>query len=468
MVYDKLRQLFWAGALLGLVACTSEPVKEAAPARTHVITAVAGAGGSVTPKGDIPVEAGHDRAFVILPDPGYQVQSVSVDGAEVGAVTSYTFQAVNKAHTLAVQFEAVAPASKTPKAQKSRVKPKAQPVAEEAVEAAEVAPEPVRAKPKPKPKPAPRTVTADPVPVSTPAVEKSVVEKPAEVVAKPKPAERVAEQPVEKPAPEPVPAVATAAAVAAPPITALAQVLTPGMDPEAKGLAIVQEADRRDTGFGDFRADIIMVLSNPNGDEVTRYISYSTLEAAGDGDKSLVLFNRPADIAGTALLTHSHKTDADDQWLYLPALKRVKRISSANKSGSFVGSEFAYEDLSTQEVEKYQYKFLREEACGDRTCFVVDAYPVDAKSGYTRQERWIDQQDLLLRKVSYYDRKGDLLKTLEINKYQQYLGRYWRAEEYLMQNRQNSKTTRLLWKNYQFRSGLTAEQFSPNALERGS
>lgn len=465
MGYQRLRDIFWVGLLLGLAACTSEPVKEAVPTKLHVITAVAGAGGSVTPKGDVTVDAGADRAFVILPDAGYQVQSVMVDGAEIGPLNSYTFQSVNKAHTLAVQFKAAAdaPTGKAPRGQKPRAKPK--PVAEvvELDPAPEPAPQPVRTKPAAKPKPA-RTVVADPVPAVTPAVVTGTppVEKPVEKVA--------AKPPVEQSAVEatPKPAVTVTPAVAAPSITPLAQVLTDGMSAEDKGLAIVREADRRDTGFSDFRADIIMVLTNPNGDEVTRYINYSTLEAAGDGDKSLVLFNRPADIAGTALLTHSHKADADDQWLYLPALKRVKRISSANKSGSFVGSEFAYEDLSTQEIEKYQYKFLREESCGDRNCFVVDAYPVDAKSGYTRQERWIDQQDLLLRKVNYYDRKGDLLKTLEINKYQQYLGRYWRAEEYLMQNRQNNKVTRLLWKNYEFRSGLTADQFNPNALERGS
>ena len=128
---------------------------------------------------------------------------------------------------------------------------------------------------------------------------------------------------------------------------------------EQKGLLIATESERRDNGFGDHSSDMTMTLRNQHGDEVTRYLRINTLEVVGDGDKSLTIFDRPADIKGTALLTFSHKKGPDDQWLYLPALKRVKRISSGNKSGAFMGSEFAYEDLSSQEVEKYTYKFSR-------------------------------------------------------------------------------------------------------------
>ena len=112
--------------------------------------------------------------------------------------------------------------------------------------------------------------------------------------------------------------------------------------PEEKGLAIAQEADRRDTGFDDFTANLLMVLRNRHGQESVRKIRIRTLEVEGDGDKGLSLFDNPRDVKGTAFLTFSHKVGDDDQWLYLPALKRVKRISARNKSGSFMGSEFAY------------------------------------------------------------------------------------------------------------------------------
>ena len=110
-----------------------------------------------------------------------------------------------------------------------------------------------------------------------------------------------------------------------------------------------------------------------------------TLEVLEDGDKSIFIFEHPRDVSGTAVLTFTHKHGPDDQWLYLPALKRVKRISSDNKSGSFVGSEFAYEDLSSQEVEKYTYKWIQDAPCPGKeeiTCFNSEDYPVDKSSGY--------------------------------------------------------------------------------------
>jgi len=131
--------------------------------------------------------------------------------------------------------------------------------------------------------------------------------------------------------------------------------------PEEKGLAIAIEDDKRDNGFLDFTANMVMVLKNRQGEESRRFIRNKTLEVDGDGDKSLIIFDKPRDIKGTALLNFTHKTGNDDQWLFLPALKRVKRISSSNKSGSFMGSEFAYEDVTSQEVEKYTYKWIRDE-----------------------------------------------------------------------------------------------------------
>ena len=127
-------------------------------------------------------------------------------------------------------------------------------------------------------------------------------------------------------------------------------------------------------------------------------------------------FDRPRDIKGTAFLSFTHAVGADDQWLYLPALKRVKRISSNNKSGPFLGSEFAYEDFSSQEVAKYKYKYLRDEEYKDMPCFVLERYPVDKNSGYTRQIGWIDQAEYRLQKIESYDRKDELWKVIWHNK----------------------------------------------------
>ena len=122
--------------------------------------------------------------------------------------------------------------------------------------------------------------------------------------------------------------------------------------PDEKGLNIAVAADKRDSGFETQKTDLVMVLRNRQGQESTRYMRQRTFEIEGDGDKALTIFDRPADIKKTAVLTYSHGLEPDDQWIYLPAVKRVKRINSRNKSGPFVGSEFAFEDLGSQEVEK--------------------------------------------------------------------------------------------------------------------
>jgi len=236
--------------------------------------------------------------------------------------------------------------------------------------------------------------------------------------------------------------------------------------PEQKGLEIAIEADKRETGFGDSTANMTMLLENRHGEKSTRYIRLRTLEVAGDGDKSMSIFDRPRDVKGTAFLSFTHKTGSDDQWLYLPALKRVKRISSRNKSGSFMGSEFAYEDIASQEVEKYTYKYIKDDACGDNSCFVIERDPVDELSGYTRQVVWIDKNEYRPQKIDFYDRKNTLLKTLVYKGYQQYLGQFWRADEMYMKNHQTGKTTLLSWANYKFRTGLTQRDFNKNSLKR--
>ena len=238
--------------------------------------------------------------------------------------------------------------------------------------------------------------------------------------------------------------------------------------PEAKGLAIAQEADRRELGFGDTVARLQMMLRNARGQTSERELIIRTKEVTDDneGDQSFVIFEQPRDVKGVSLLTHSHIDEPDDQWLYLPALKRVKRISSVNKSGPFVGSEFAYEDMASQEVAKYTYRYLRDEPCGDLTCFVVARYPVYKHSGYTRQLTWIDQAEYRLQKAEFYDRKDALLKTLRLANYRQYLEKYWRASTLEMENHQTGKSTRLIFRDYQFRTGLSDRDFTPAMLKR--
>ncbi|NNJ96190.1 MAG: outer membrane lipoprotein-sorting protein [Gammaproteobacteria bacterium] len=235
---------------------------------------------------------------------------------------------------------------------------------------------------------------------------------------------------------------------------------------EDKGLAIAIEADKRDEGFDDSTANMTMELRNKQGDSSIRYIRIKTLEIIGDGDKSMSIFDEPADVKGTAFLTFSHAVKPDEQWLYLPALKRVKRINSKNKSGPFMGSEFAYEDIASQEVEKYTYKYLHDETLNGIDCFVIERYPAYKHSGYTRQVVWINKAEYRPEKVVFYDRKNTLLKTLAYDGYRQYLDKFWRADDMFMENHQTGKSTKLTWSDYQFKTGLKDRDFNKNSLKR--
>ncbi|MEO1889137.1 MAG: outer membrane lipoprotein-sorting protein [Cycloclasticus sp.] len=236
--------------------------------------------------------------------------------------------------------------------------------------------------------------------------------------------------------------------------------------PEEKGLEIAVEADKRDQGFADSSSKMTMTLKNANGDESIRKMRSKTLEVNGDGDKGLTIFDKPSDIKGTAFLSFTHILDADDQWLYLPALKRVKRISSKNKSGPFMGSEFAFEDLSSREVEKYAYLYIKDEAVDGEDAFVIEVRPNYKYSGYTRSVVWISKEKYQPLKIVYYDRKNSLLKTMSVSGYQQYLGQYWRPDMMVMSNHQTKKETRLDFTDYQFKTGLTERDFNKSSLKR--
>ena len=239
-------------------------------------------------------------------------------------------------------------------------------------------------------------------------------------------------------------------------------------DPEKKGYEIAARSDRTDRGFSDSVVNLKMTLRNAAGKESTRSLDIKTFEIQDEnvGDKSLVVFDSPRDIKGTALLSYAQILDPDDQWLYLPALKRVKRISSTNKSGPFVGSEFAFEDFTSTELNKYSYKWLSSEACGEFTCDVIERYPRYENSGYTRQIAWIDQSVYQVRKLDFYDRKNALLKTLDLQDYREYQDGIWRSHKFVMKNHQTGKSTELIYSDYQFKTGLTDNDFVKGVLKR--
>ena len=235
---------------------------------------------------------------------------------------------------------------------------------------------------------------------------------------------------------------------------------------EEAGLEIATDSRERQKGFGNFTASLTMILRNKRGQESQRELRLKVIEAEGDGDRTLFVFDRPRDVRGTAFLVHAHKDEPDEQWLYLPALKRVKRISSSKQSGSFMGSEFSYEDLGAVEVEKFAHRYLRDEACGDLQCTVLERIPLSEDSGYSRQLVWLDREELRTVQIYFFDRRDEHLKTMVVEDYEKYLDRFWRDGTITMTNHLAGKSTVLNWLDYEFGTDLDLGDFTRTALNR--
>lgn len=229
---------------------------------------------------------------------------------------------------------------------------------------------------------------------------------------------------------------------------------------------VAKRADEMLRNYGDMQVNLEMLLISPSGETASRELRVRSREAGDSGDQTLMVFETPRDVAGSGLLSHNRATGEDQQWLYLPSLKRIKQIGARNKSGPFMGSEFAYEDIVTPFWQKFSYRDLTETELDGVPSYRLERIPKDQHSGYTRQLVWIDKAQLLIRRIDYFDRRNALLKTYTAAGFQQYPGGNWRPGEMLMVNHQTDKQTRLLWRDYRFETGLAAADFSQNALLR--
>lgn len=235
---------------------------------------------------------------------------------------------------------------------------------------------------------------------------------------------------------------------------------------QRRGLEIYTRQFLIDEGWLQMRSNMDMRLYDARGRESRRTVRKFVIEEDGVPDKTIGAFVDPPDIRGTVMLTWEQSYGADEQWLYIPSLKRTKKINAENKSGSFLGTEFAWEDISTSELSKYDYRYLGEGEEGKT--WKVERIPVYKFSGYSRQVTWVDKTNYQTIKVNYYDKKGDLLKTEIRKNFEQYVGRYWRPLYLEMINHQNKKRTVLIMSPYVIGDGVKAEWFKSFGLARVS
>lgn len=233
-----------------------------------------------------------------------------------------------------------------------------------------------------------------------------------------------------------------------------------------RGREIAATVDRNDAGFADYVVDGRMTLRRPGGAVAERSFQMNTLEVRDGGDKRLVVFSQPRDLAGFVSLTYTNPGAPDDQWIYLPAAKRVKRLAARDKTGSFAGSEFSYEDIATWELSNYDYEFVRDEPCGEpkTTCHTIANLPKYAYSGYAKLVETIDPRIWQPVRIVYFDKSGRELKRLEFHGYQKFDGKYYRPTRIVMTNLRDNAVSEIAWTGYKFKTGLKAADLTDGRM----
>jgi len=218
------------------------------------------------------------------------------------------------------------------------------------------------------------------------------------------------------------------------------------------------------SGYESSFAKSTMILKNAQGVENVRKLEMKKVET-DEGDKSLLTFLYPDDLKGTKFLNYEKIGGDDKQWLYLPSLKRIKRISSRNKSGSFMASEFSYEDISAINYKNYSYQGdAKEVELEGVACYQIERTPIDPNSGYSKQIVWIDKSTMLVKHGEYYDKQNRLLKKIDFTKYNK-IDDVWRVVTINIENVQNQKSSSLTIDEEKIHTNIKSSELSKRALK---
>ncbi|MBC7922593.1 MAG: outer membrane lipoprotein-sorting protein [Ferruginibacter sp.] len=241
-------------------------------------------------------------------------------------------------------------------------------------------------------------------------------------------------------------------------------------DPSA--LVVMQKSDEQSKAH-DERADLTMLLVNSGGKERTRKVQWVTKTDARNNRSSLIRFLSPADVEGTGFLSLEYAGREDDQWLYLPALKKVRRISASNETDNFIGSDFTYEDLDREDLDQYAYTSLGAEKIDNADCYVVQAVPNNEQkkkeSGYSKRSIYVRKDNFTVVQTKYYDKNGELLKVLRGTDVRLAKGTdKWRAYRLELNNLRTGHKTILTFQNVAINRGIDQEFFTQRYLERAN
>lgn len=213
------------------------------------------------------------------------------------------------------------------------------------------------------------------------------------------------------------------------------------------------------------KAKVLMRLVSRDGKERIREFTMLRKDLQEGGDQRyFISFSRPADVRDMTFMVWKYPQRDDDRWLYIPALKLVRRIAANDKRSSFVGSDFTYEDVSGRDVEDDAHKLLREEKAEGKETYVIESVPKDHRSAdFGRKVSWIDKASFLPLKEEYYDPRGDLSRAFSADEIEQVQG-LWTITKRTMKNAQSGHRTEVTFEEVKYNLGLSEELFSERSL----
>lgn len=238
---------------------------------------------------------------------------------------------------------------------------------------------------------------------------------------------------------------------------------------ELSAKEIMRLVDRMNS-TDDSQRDLTMTLINKKGKTRERSVVSFQKKIDDDNDKAMVRFTKPGDVAGVGLLTIEHSDRDDDQWLYMPAQKKTRRISAAAKSDSFMGTDFTYDDMSSIKLDEYDYTIKGKETIDGVEAIVIESVPNNDKrreeSGYSKSIVWVDPARYVMLKSDFYNLKGEHIKTLVLSGYKQY-DKIWMPDRMEMTTLKREHRTVLDFSNTSINKGLDDDLFTERTLLRG-
>lgn len=234
----------------------------------------------------------------------------------------------------------------------------------------------------------------------------------------------------------------------------------------------VMEAYKAQDRTEDTVAEMAMSIINDRGNTRERKLTLWTKTRDDDTRMQLIRFQAPADVKGTGFLSIENRDREDDNWLYLPALRKTRRIAGSDKQDSFVGTDFTYEDLESEKLDAHAYEVIGSEAVDGTEAWIVEALPTDPdrieETAYSKRELWIGKDHHLLLQARHYDKDGAYVKWLHAEDIRQVPGTdKWRAYRLTMEDVLDGGKTVLEISAYQIDQGVSEDFFTQRYLKRG-